>query len=132
MPLKFKYEATRGGKRSLIRDARPGDYIYVKNDHAGGGKSYSVRVVTNMRAWPSGVLIVECPTTHATWSITQLLASERELYGQQPAGMPNRAAKVRFGDEAEAAALAAQEVADRFVDSDAVDLAQHYKRLARR
>ncbi|WP_328941541.1 hypothetical protein OG259_07660 [Streptomyces sp. NBC_00250] len=132
MSLKYQYRATRGGKKDLIRDARPGDTVYVINEHSDRGMSYSVRVVTNERSWPSGVLMVECPATGATWSITQLLASEREVYGQQPAGLPNRAARVRHADYNQDAELARQEVSDRLVDSKAVDLAQHYKRLARR
>lgn len=132
MALKYKYEATRGGKKDLVRDARPGDTLYVINEHSDRGKSYSTWVVTDGKTWPSGVREVKCPTTGATWGITQLLASEREVYGQKPAGLPNRAAPVRHNDYSQDAALAAQEVADRFVDEAAVDLAQRYKRLARR
>lgn len=133
MPLtKYMYKATRGGKKDLLRDARPDDVIYVENDHANGDKSYSVRVVTDERSWPSGDLIAKCPATGAKWSITQLLASERELYSQQPAGMPNRAARDRHSDYSQYTELMAQEVADRFLDEKAVELAKRYKRLARR
>ena len=132
MPLKYQDRATRGGKKDLINDARTGDILYVINEHAGGGKSYSTWVVTDGKTWPSGVREVKCPTTGATWGITQLLSHEREVYGQKPDGMPNRAAPVRHGDYGWDAALAAQEVTDRFVDEAAVNLAQHYKRLTLR
>ncbi|MET9728434.1 hypothetical protein [Streptomyces zaomyceticus] len=132
MALSYMYKATRGGKKDLIRDAQPGDKLYVINEHSDRGKTYSVWVVTNGRTWPSGVREVECPATGATQGITQLLSHEREVYGQKPAGMPNRAAPVRHGDYSQDATLAEQEVADRFVDEAAVDLAQRYKRLARR
>ncbi|WP_327160536.1 hypothetical protein [Streptomyces zaomyceticus] len=131
MALSYMYKATRGGKKDLIRDARPGDRLYVINEHSDRGKTYSVWVVTDGKTWPSGVREVECPTTGATWGITQLLSHEREIYGQKPAGMPNRATP-HLADYDQDIALAAQEVTDRFVDEAAVNLAQHYKRLARR
>ncbi|MER7623929.1 hypothetical protein [Streptomyces sp. NPDC126503] len=110
--MKYSYKATRGDKKALCRDAKPDTHLYVINTHTDRGQTYSEWVVIKELAFEPGVRMVQCPTTGAKTSLTQLLASAREVFGQRPAGMPNRAAPVRsdaYGDFADFEAGVTQE-----------------------
>jgi hypothetical protein len=104
MALKPVYKATRGDKKRLIEDVKPGDILYTVHDVAdryvtGKGahgyedaQLYSIHIVTADRSWPSGHLMTCSP--HSTSGrgeegVGQLLTREREVLTQQPAGMRN-------------------------------------------
>lgn len=130
--MKNVYRATRGDKKALFRDAGPGTHLYVINNHADGGKSYSEWVVTNKLAFEPGVRMAECPATGAETAVSQLLASEREIYSRRPSHLPNRAARVRHDAYNDFAQRAAEEVADRHARDAAETLSRRYRSLARR
>jgi hypothetical protein len=100
MTLKSVYKATRGDAKRLAKDVQPGDILYVIHDIAdrytlgkGGledAQLYSIHIVTADRAWPSGHLTVCLPesrTGKGGESVVQLLAREREVLTEKPAGM---------------------------------------------
>ncbi|MET9950181.1 hypothetical protein ABZ135_01350 [Streptomyces sp. NPDC006339] len=104
MALKPVYNDTRGDQKSLLRDIRPGNRIYVIHDIAeryvlGKGPHgydephyYSEYEVTRDKAPFTGHPMVRCTTTGGLQSITQLHNRERRLYTQLPAGMQHIAA----------------------------------------
>jgi len=99
MALKNIYKDTRGDKKSLLRDVRPGDVLYVIHDIgdryvAGQGvygyedaQLYSVWVVVNERSWPSiSLMVARAGNTsgRGDQSLSQLLHHEREIHTIQP------------------------------------------------
>lgn len=98
MALKTTYNATRGDLKSLARDVRPGDRLYVVHDIARNvaryedAQLYSEYVVTSKRAKASGQLTVcsaSDPSGQGVESVGSLLSRERTLYTQLPAGIRN-------------------------------------------
>ncbi|MEU6170178.1 hypothetical protein [Streptomyces tanashiensis] len=137
MTLKAHYSATRGGKKDLLRDIRPGDLIYVVHEHSApagsAAKSYSEYVVTNEKDfWPNIGFKVENTITGGKDSLTGLLCRERDIYTVKPRGMSNRAAREPMDAYSDVAHRAAQRVAEIHAEEAAEDLAACYRRLARR
>lgn len=102
MALKTTYKATRGDLKSLARDVRPGDRLYVVHDVARNiaryedAQLYSVYVVTSKRAIASGQLTVclaSDPSGRGVESVGSLLSRERTLYTELPAGIRNIAGR---------------------------------------
>ncbi|MET9376262.1 hypothetical protein ABZX98_19250 [Streptomyces sp. NPDC002992] len=131
MALKSVYKATRGDRKRLVEDVRPGDILYVVHDVAdryvtGKGaygyedaQLYSVHIVTADRSWPSGHLTTCSPhstSVRGTESIVQLLAREREVFTEEPVGIRNISSNPRAAVDAQKLAakiarLHAEEVA---------------------
>lgn len=98
MALKTVYKDTRGDKKSLLRDVRPGDLLYVIHDVAdryvlGKGPHgyddphlYSEYIVTSDRAPFTSHPMVRSTSNGGLQSITQLLSHEREIHTKPPSG----------------------------------------------
>lgn len=136
MALKSHYPATNRGEKAFIKDAEPGDLLYVIHEHAGNwgpAKSFSEYVVTDQKNfWPSPGYKVMNTVTKGLDSMTGLLRRERDIYGECPEGMPQAGINPSESDFDHIKAVAAQRVADIHAKEVAQDLAAHYKRLARR
>jgi hypothetical protein len=104
MALKPVYKATRGDKKSLLRDVRPGDRLYVIHDVAdryvlGKGEHgyddphfYSEYVVVRDTAPFTGHSMVRSTSNGGLQSVSQLLSHEREIHTRPPAGIRHIAA----------------------------------------
>lgn len=98
MALKSEYNATRGDAKHLARNVRPGDRLYVIHDIARNiaryedAQLYSEYIVTSKRAIASNqltVAIAEDPSGQGVESVGGLLARNRTVYTQPPAGIRN-------------------------------------------
>ncbi|GHG15116.1 hypothetical protein ACFFSH_39570 [Streptomyces filamentosus] len=126
--MKTVYKATRGDKKELLRDITPGTPLYVINEHRGGGLSYSIWVVTDERMPFTRNPIVKSPT-HSGWdSLESLLAREREIYTQEPAGIRLRGPEREDYAEAKRAEAGVLAAGKQMIDHYR---AQHAKKLAK-
>ncbi|MFE9738831.1 hypothetical protein [Streptomyces sp. NPDC006477] len=130
MSLKPYYTATRGSEKDFLRDIKPGDHLYVVNEHSDRGKSYSEWIVTNKRFL--GALEVKSPAHGGTMTAQRLLRLEREVLTQRPSHLPNRGAKDRHDAYTEDAQRAAKLVGDLHAMEASTALSEHYRSLARR
>lgn len=133
--MKNHYRATRGDKKALIRDIRPGDSLFIINEHAGNwgpSKTYREYIVTDKKSRLTGYPIVEATSHGGKESVDSLLAHERDIYTQRPTGIPNVAVKDNHGAYTEEAHRAAKLVGDRHALEASAALADHYRSLARR
>ncbi|MFC8009137.1 hypothetical protein [Streptomyces cinereoruber] len=131
MSLKPRYKDTRGDLRKLLKDAKPGDRVYVINEHAVSGrgedkKTYSEWVVTNSRTLGTNAYYVESPSHGGQMGLDQLLCQRRAVYGSKPAGMPNLAAKHPHDAYSDAAQRAALIAAERHAEEAAQALSRQY------
>ncbi|MFJ6348647.1 hypothetical protein ACIQKB_04120 [Streptomyces sp. NPDC092046] len=98
MALKNIYKDTRGDKKSLLRDVRPGDLLYVIHDIAdryvlGKGEHgyddphvYSEYIVVADKAPFTRHPMARSTSNGSLESVSQLLSHEREIHTQPPAG----------------------------------------------
>lgn len=125
MSLKSSYQATRGGERNFLRDIKPGDQLFVINQHSDRGPTYSEWVVTNKRSI-MGHREVKSPVHGGVMSAQSLLRSEREIFTQRPSHLPNRGARDTHDAYTEDAQRAAKLVADLHAIETANAMANHY------
>ncbi|MFD0074276.1 hypothetical protein ACFVIY_17765 [Streptomyces sp. NPDC127166] len=133
--MKDRYRATRGDKNALRRDLRPGDSIFIINEHAGDwgpSQTYREYIVTNKTSLISGYPIVEATSHGGKEPVDSLLARERDIYTQRPTTIPNVAVKDSHAAYTEDAHRTARLVGDLHAMEASAALASHYKRLARR
>jgi hypothetical protein len=88
MSLQPLYQATRGGEKKFLRDIKPGNQLFVVNEHSDGSKSYSEWVVSNKTDW-LGHREVESPSHGGRMSAQSLLRKEREVLTKRPTHLPN-------------------------------------------
>ncbi|MFB8407541.1 hypothetical protein [Streptomyces sp. NPDC055912] len=135
MTLKDHYRATRGDLKALLRDIRPGDSLFIINEHVGNwgpSKSYREYIVTDQKAPFTGNPMAQATSHGGLESVPSLLSKERDIYTTRPTGMPNVAVKDSHAAYSDVAHQAAQRVAEIHAEEAAADLATYYKRLAGR
>ncbi|APE21389.1 MULTISPECIES: hypothetical protein [Streptomyces] len=128
--MKTTYHATRGDKKALCRDAKPGTPLYVIHDHVAikgePSTTYTEWIVTDDTMPFTGNRIAQNPTSGATIPVPSLLAQERAVHTARPAGIPNRAAMVTHETYSAAAHQAAQKVANKHAEDAAKALIRRY------
>ncbi|MER6098361.1 hypothetical protein ABT154_21385 [Streptomyces sp. NPDC001728] len=131
MSLKPYYQATRGGEKSLLRDIKPGDQLFVINEHSDRGKTYSEWVVTNKIDW-LGHREVESPSHGGRMTAQSLLRKEREVLTQRPSHLPNLGVRDNHSAYTEEAHRAAKLAGDLHAREASASMSERYRRLARR
>ncbi|MER5312695.1 hypothetical protein ABT034_33535 [Streptomyces sp. NPDC002773] len=131
MSLKSSYQATRGGEKNFLRDIKPGDQLFVVNEHSDRGKTYSEWVVTNTHSF-MGYREVKSPSHGGVMTAQSLLRKEREVLTQRPSHLPNRGARDSHDAYTEDAQRAAKLVGDLHAMEASDALSDHYRSLTRR
>ncbi|MEU2075438.1 hypothetical protein [Streptomyces sp. NPDC013489] len=131
MGLQSSYEATRGGEKKFLRDIKPGDQLYVINEHYDRGPTYSEWIVTNTTSF-MGNREVKSPTNGAVTTAQSLLRKERKILTQRPSHLPNLGARDSHDAYTEDAQRAAKAVADLHARQQANTLSQRYRTAASR
>ncbi|WP_329623391.1 hypothetical protein OG357_25670 [Streptomyces sp. NBC_01255] len=134
MALKDHYRATRGGRKDLLRDIRPGDHLFVINEHAGNwgpARTYSEWIVTDKKAPFTGHPLAQSPSHGGFDSVPSLLARERDIYTTRP-NVPNLGVRDSHNAFSDVAHQAARRVAEKHAEEAAADMARLYKAVGRR
>ncbi|MFD6360185.1 hypothetical protein ACFWFX_10060 [Streptomyces roseolus] len=89
MSLKTVYDINkRGGERNFLRDIKPGDHLFVINNHSDRGNTYSEWIVTNKHTL-MGHREVKSPSHGGVMSAQSLIRREQQVFTQRPERMPN-------------------------------------------
>ncbi|MGW4050814.1 hypothetical protein ACWENA_08270 [Streptomyces sp. NPDC004779] len=131
MTLKPCYEATRGGEKSFLRDIKPGDHLFVVNEHSDRGKTYSEWIVTDKRSI-MGHREVKSPSHGGVLSAQSLLRRERTVLTQRPDHLPNLGVRERHDAYTEDAQRMAKLVGDLHAMEVAAQMADRYRTAGRR
>lgn len=131
MSLKPYYPATRGGEKNFLRDIKPGNQLFVVNEHADNSKSYSEWIVTDKIDW-LGHREVKSPSHGGRMTAQSLLRKERKVLTQRPSHLPNLDVPDNHGAYTEDAQRAARLVGDLHAMEASAAMSEQYKRLARR
>ncbi|MFE0651037.1 hypothetical protein ACFVZH_20850 [Streptomyces sp. NPDC059534] len=126
--MKYSYRATRGDQKALLRDIKPGDSLFIVNQHAGcwgPAQTYREYIVTDKKTRLTGQPMVQATSHGGIESVVDVLAREREIYTERPVGIPNVAVKNNHGDWR---GSAWEDAAERTAST----LASRYRNLARR
>ncbi|MFD3568456.1 hypothetical protein [Streptomyces sp. NPDC058667] len=141
--MKSTYRATRGDKKALLRDIKPGMSLYVINEHApitdsrhpgvdaGPGRTYSEWIVTTERSPFVGNVLAQSPTHRGYESVESLLGKEREIHTQRP-NLPLRGARDDHSAYTDKAQRAARQVAERHAKDAAEAMSRQWTLAGRR
>jgi hypothetical protein len=130
MSLQPYYQATRGGEKKFLRDIKPGNQLFVINEHSDRGKTYSEWVVTSKVNW-LGHREVESPSHGGRMTAQSLLRQEREVLTKRPTHLPNLGVRDSHSAYSEDAHRTAKLVGDLHAMEASNALAERH-RLARR
>ncbi|WP_030319622.1 hypothetical protein [Streptomyces flavochromogenes] len=132
--MKTVYRATRGDKKALLNDIKPGMSLFVINEHVGNSgpsKTYSEYIVTTEKMPFTRTPVVQSPVTRGKSSLESLLSREREIYTQRPA-LPNLGARDNHSAYTEDAQRTATLVADLHAQEAALAMSREWSLAGRR